>query len=80
MTHCLLFLGSEKKGVDPHDDLAAASHLPPVDGLDMWPLISGVNSTSPRYELPVDDDTLIQVCGPRIVSYCISRQRSDRGE
>ena len=35
-------------GVDPTDELAAASGLPPVDGLDMWPLLSGANATSPR--------------------------------
>ena len=27
---------------------AAAAGLPPPDGLDMWPLISGANATSPR--------------------------------
>ena len=47
-------------GIDPYDERAAASNLPPVDGLNMWPLISGQNSTSPRAELPVDESTLIQ--------------------
>lgn len=40
-------------GVDPHDAKAAAVTpvaLPPVDSLNMWDLISGVNATSPRRE------------------------------
>jgi hypothetical protein len=31
-----------------------------VDGLNVWPLISGQNQTSPRFEIPVDEKTLIQ--------------------
>lgn len=46
-------------GVDPYDERAAASGLPPVDGLNMWPLISGQNSTSPRVELPISNYTYI---------------------
>lgn len=38
-------------GVDPADSKAAAAGLPPVDGLNMWPLLSGQNSTSPRTEV-----------------------------
>jgi len=45
--------------VDPTDTKAAAAKLPPVDSLDMWPLISGQNSTSPRVDVPVSYDTLI---------------------
>jgi len=46
-------------GVDPTDELAAASGLPPVDGLNMWPLLSGANATSPRTHviLGSSDDT-----------------------
>ena len=33
---------------------AAASGLPPIDGLDLWPLLSGANATSPRVEVPID--------------------------
>ena len=47
-------------GLDPTDARAAKAGLPPIDSLDMWPMISGVNSTSPRYELAVDQHTLIQ--------------------
>ena len=38
-------------GVDPTDERAAAAGLPPVDGHDLWPLISGANATSPRTEV-----------------------------
>ena len=40
-------------GVDPTDHKAAAAGLPPVDGLNMWPLLSGQNGTSPRDEVPI---------------------------
>jgi arylsulfatase I/J len=35
-------------GVSPEDPLAAAAGLPPPDGLNQWPYLSGVNETSPR--------------------------------
>ena len=38
-------------GVDPTDEKAAAAGLPPVEGYDLWPLLSGANATSPRTEL-----------------------------
>lgn len=38
-------------GVDPTDHRAAAAGLPPVDGLNLWPMLSGANLTSPRTEL-----------------------------
>ncbi len=37
-------------GVDPTDESAAKAKLPPIDSLNMWPLISGENLTSPRYK------------------------------
>jgi len=39
-------------GVDPTDARAATSQpeLPPIDSLNMWPLITGANTTSPRVE------------------------------
>ena len=40
-------------GVDKHDSRAQAANLPPVDGLDMWPMLSGQNMTSPRTEVPL---------------------------
>lgn len=38
-------------GADPTDHRAAAAGLPPVDSYNLWPLLSGSNSTSPRAEL-----------------------------
>jgi arylsulfatase I/J len=35
-------------GVDPTDHFAAASGLPPIDSLDVWPLVSGASAISPR--------------------------------
>ena len=46
-------------GVDPTDKAAAKAKLPPIDSLDVWPLISGQNSTSPRTDIPTSHDTLI---------------------
>ena len=46
-------------GVDPTDERAAAAKLPPIDSLNMWPLISGQNSTSPRTDVPISNVTLI---------------------
>jgi arylsulfatase A-like enzyme len=46
-------------GVSVEDVPAAESGLPPVDGLDLWPLLSGANSTSPRIEIPVSNYTYI---------------------
>ncbi len=46
-------------GVDPTDKKAAAANLPPVDSLDMWPLISGQNSTSPRTDIHASINALI---------------------
>ena len=38
-------------GVDKTDTRAAAAGLPPVDSLNLWPMLSGMNSTSPRTEI-----------------------------
>ena len=46
-------------GVDPTDEEAAKAKLPPIDSMNMWPLISGQNSTSPRTDIPVSNNTLI---------------------
>lgn len=46
-------------GVDPTDQLAASAGLPGIDSLDMWPLISGQTSTSPRTDIPISSNTLI---------------------
>ena len=46
-------------GVDPTDQLAASVGLPEIDSLNMWPLISGQNSTSPRTDIAISLNTLI---------------------
>eukprot|EP01084_Bolivina_argentea_P254030 426953_1 len=46
-------------GFDPTDERAAKAGLPPIDALDMWPLVSGKNSTSPRVEVPIDEYVFI---------------------
>ena len=35
-------------GVDATDERAAAAGLPPVDGFDVWPMLSGASATTPR--------------------------------
>ena len=50
---------SNLAGVDPTDEAAALAGLPPIDSLDMWPLISGQVSTSPRTDVPISFNTLI---------------------
>lgn len=42
---------AEVAGVDPADARAAKAGLPPIDSLSMWPMLSGVNLTSPRTEI-----------------------------
>ena len=49
-------------GVDPFDSKAAAQldkPLPPVSGLDLWPVLSGQNATSPHADLPVGSNVFI---------------------
>ena len=41
------------------DKRAEKAGLPPIDSLNVWPLISGENSTSPRTNIHVDNNTLI---------------------
>lgn len=38
-------------GIDATDAKAAAAGLPPVEGFDLWPLLSGANMTGPRTEV-----------------------------
>ena len=46
-------------GVDSTDERAAEAKLPPIDSLNMWPMISGQNTTSPRVDIPATFSTLI---------------------
>eukprot|EP00908_Phaeocystis_cordata_P014192 Transcript_25292.p1 GENE.Transcript_25292~~Transcript_25292.p1 ORF type:complete len:465 (+),score=160.57 Transcript_25292:147-1541(+) len=45
-------------GVDATDERAARAGLPPVDGLDLWPMLSGQVQSSPRTVLPISQRTL----------------------
>jgi arylsulfatase B len=41
------------------DARAAAAGLPPIDSLDLWPLLSGANASSPRFEFAASAATLV---------------------
>jgi len=41
------------------DARARAAGLPALDSLDLWPLLSGANGTSPRTEVPVGPSALV---------------------
>lgn len=45
--------------VDPTDERAAKANLPPIDSINMWPLLSGETNESPREDVPVSNLTLI---------------------
>jgi len=45
------------------DPLAASAGLPPIESLDVWPLVTGLNSSSPRTEVPIDAGVLLQAVG-----------------
>lgn len=49
-------------GEDPTDERAARWGLPKIDSLDMWPMLTGTNSTSPRVEAALGG-----VPGPRVL-------------
>ena len=45
-------------GVDKTDTRAAAAGLPPVDSVDLWPMLSGANTTSPHAEIVLGMPTI----------------------
>lgn len=47
------FLG----GVDPTDHRAQVANLPPIDSLNLWPYLSGVDARPPRTFLPLGAST-----------------------
>eukprot|EP01084_Bolivina_argentea_P036017 66669_1 len=47
-------------GFDPMDKKAKRAGLPPIDSINMWPLLSGENLTSPRTEIAISEHVLIQ--------------------
>lgn len=40
-------------GVDPTDKTAAAAGLPPIDSVDIWPLLTGMSQEPPREHMPI---------------------------
>lgn len=46
-------------GIDPSDIIAVQHGLPDVDGYNMWPVIIGEATQSPRSELPISRGTLL---------------------
>eukprot|EP01060_Flectonema_neradi_P010788 TRINITY_DN1786_c0_g2_i2.p1 TRINITY_DN1786_c0_g2~~TRINITY_DN1786_c0_g2_i2.p1 ORF type:complete len:411 (+),score=85.51 TRINITY_DN1786_c0_g2_i2:550-1782(+) len=46
---------SHVAGVTPVDEKAALAHLPDIDGMNMWPYLSGQTDTSPRTQIPIGD-------------------------
>jgi len=46
-------------GLNTTDARAAAAGLPPVDSLDLWPVLSGANATSPRREFAISPNVLL---------------------
>jgi arylsulfatase I/J len=43
-------------GVDPTDYAAIQANLPPIDSYNLWPLLTGTNTTNPRTEIPIGED------------------------
>jgi len=58
--------------LDPSSDAAAAQlGLPKVDSLDMWPMVSGANATSPRAELPLSGNgASVALSGTGLIVSC----------
>jgi arylsulfatase B len=46
-------------GVDPADARAEAAGLPPIDSVNHWPYLMGLNATAPRDEIIIGDTTAI---------------------
>lgn len=59
-------------GVAPCTDAeAAAAGLPAIDSLDMWPLLSGANGTSPRTEIAMTSagkEALVRADGMKLLT------------
>jgi len=47
-------------GQDPTDHRAAAAGLPPIDGVDQWPYLTGKAAASPRTDIFADHAVLIK--------------------
>ena len=49
----------ELGGVEPYDKDAKDSGLPPIDSVNVWPMVSGTNLTSPRTTILVNKQLLV---------------------
>jgi arylsulfatase I/J len=47
-------------GANPHDDEAERNNLPPVDGMNQWPYLSGEVMAGPRKEMMISPATLFE--------------------
>ena len=54
-----LFDQSLLPGVDPTDHQAAAAGLPPIDSINQWPYLQGINTTSPRTQIFIGDTSTL---------------------
>ena len=61
-------------GVDSADDALIGGAPRPIDGVDVWPLLTGANATPPRALTPVTEASIIDVTGAR------ARGGADGGE
>eukprot|EP01062_Namystynia_karyoxenos_P043778 TRINITY_DN3205_c0_g1_i1.p1 TRINITY_DN3205_c0_g1~~TRINITY_DN3205_c0_g1_i1.p1 ORF type:complete len:545 (+),score=180.56 TRINITY_DN3205_c0_g1_i1:90-1637(+) len=46
-------------GVDPADDVVLGGKVRPIDGVDVWPLLTGSNLTQPRPATPTTEVSII---------------------
>ena len=63
-------------GVDPTDERAAAAGLPPIDSINMWPMLSGQVKHSPRMEIPIGSSDDADNQGNTIVQGLIDVNRT----
>jgi hypothetical protein len=46
-------------GVDPTDDVVFKGAVRGIDGVDVWPLLTGANATQPRALTPVTEVSIV---------------------
>lgn len=72
---------SSLAGVDPTDVPAAAGNptVPASDGLNMWPVIAGINTTSPRTSAALTASTVVVSAGADLWKYIAHQPQSRDG-
>ena len=48
-------------GADPTNDVMFMGKVRPIDGVDVWPLLTGANRTQPRALTPTTEVSIIDV-------------------